>query len=203
MLKILEGIWTEIRRRHREIPDVIIVIASRADGKHTRIDHYASDRRSAAGETRAEIVVGGECLQRSADDVLGILLHEAAHALAAMRGIQDTSRQGRYHNSRFARLARELGINVDKDPKIGWIPTTVTTDTARDYAAALRALGDAITLWRSDEVRSGRYQRRNTNLIAASCPCDRNIRVAASTLAAAPITCEVCHGEFGPRHPDA
>ena len=32
--------------------------------------------------------------------MLATLLHEAAHALARVREIQDTSRQGRYHNQR-------------------------------------------------------------------------------------------------------
>jgi len=46
-------------------------------------------------------------------DVLGTLLHEAAHGMAATRQIKDTSRQGRYHNRRFAELAAELGITVE------------------------------------------------------------------------------------------
>lgn len=56
-----------------------------------------------------------------------------------------------------------------------------------------------MTLWRQSETPANGTPRRNTNLIAATCPCDRNIRVAASTLQAAPITCEACHGEFEPR----
>ena len=42
--------------------------------------------------------------------------------------------------------------------------------------------------------------RRNTNLIAAACPCGRSIRVAASTLAEAPITCQGCDGCFEPKN---
>ena len=37
-------------------------------------------------------------------------LHEAAHGLAAARGIQDTGRQGRYRNARYPGLAEELGL---------------------------------------------------------------------------------------------
>ena len=43
------------------------------------------------------MLVSGEGLQRGPTDVLGTLLHEAAHGLAQARSIQDTSRQGRYH----------------------------------------------------------------------------------------------------------
>lgn len=56
--------------------------------------------------------------------VLGTLLHEAAHGVASTRGIKDTSRQGRYHNRRFAQLATELGIVVAPDGARGWSATT-------------------------------------------------------------------------------
>ena len=49
-----------------------------------------------------------------------------------------------------------------------------------------------MTLWRHGETTTGPTARRNTNLIAAVCPCGRSIRVAASTLAEAPITCQAC-----------
>ena len=148
ILKVLEDIWLEIRRRHPEIPAVVIIIASGTDGKHTRLGYHAPGRWNVAGEQRAEIMISGEGLRRSAREVLGTLLHEAAHALAAERGIQDTSRQGRYHNTRFAQLAQELGIEVGKNPSLGWSLTTVPDSTARDYAAQIRALQDAMILWR-------------------------------------------------------
>jgi hypothetical protein len=54
--------------------------------------------RWTAGEAvMPEVFVGGEGLIRGAASVLETLLHEAAHALAYVRDIKDTSRQGRYH----------------------------------------------------------------------------------------------------------
>ena len=114
--------------------------------------------------------------------MLGTLLHEAAHALADARGITDTSRQGRYHNKKYALLAAELGLEVAEDSRFGWTVTTVPAATAERYASQLAALDtDAMTLWRIDEHVT-RAARRDTNLIAATCPCGRKIRVAASTL---------------------
>ena len=56
-----------------------------------------------------------------------------------------------------------------------------------------------MTLWRLDEsLTATGTARRSTNLIAASCPCGRRIRAAASTLAEAPITCAACDGQFQP-----
>jgi curved DNA-binding protein CbpA len=201
ILKVLEDIWLEIRRRHPEIPAVVIIIASGTDGKQTRLGHHEPDRWNVAGERRAEVMISGEGLRRSPLEVLGTLLHEAAHALAAERGIQDTSRQGRYHNTRFAQLARDVGLDVEQDKRFGWSITTVPDRTAVRYAAQLRALRDAMTLWRQSEQPSGRpSRRRSSNFIAAVCSCDRTIRVAASTLAEAPITCEACNGSFEPKN---
>ena len=199
ILKVLEDIWLEIRRRHPEIPAVVIIIASGTGGKHTRLGYHAPGRWNVAGEQRAEIMISGEGLRRSAREVLGTLLHEAAHALAAERGIQDTSRQGRYHNTRYAQLAQELGIEVGKNTSLGWSLTTVPDTTARDYAAQIRALQDAMILWRQAETPTGTTRRASNGFIAAVCPCGRTIRAAASTLAAAPITCESCGGCFEPK----
>ena len=199
ILKVLEDIWLEIRRRHPEIPAVVIIIASGTGGKHTRLGYHAPGRWNVAGEQRAEIMISGEGLRRSAREVLGTLLHEAAHALAAARGIQDTSRQGRYHNTRYAQLAQELGIEVGKNTSLGWSLTTVPDSTARDYAAQIRALQDAMILWRQAETPTGTTRRASNGFIAAVCPCGRTIRAAASTLAAAPITCESCGGCFEPK----
>ena len=95
-------------------------------------------------------MISGEGLRRTARDVLGTLLHEAAHALAAARGIKDTSRQGRYHNTKYKMLAEELGITVTFDPTIGWSTHTVPTPPPRHYAGQLAALQAAMTLWRTD-----------------------------------------------------
>jgi hypothetical protein len=203
LLKVLEDIWLEIRRRHPEVPRVVIIIASGTDGKHTRFGHHAPGRWNVAGEQRAEIMISGEGLRRGATAVLATMLHEATHALAEARGIQDTSRQGRYHNRKFKAHAEELGITVEHDDRAGWSITTLPSQTAARYAAQIAALEAAITLWRHDErattTGTNGTTRRTSNFIAAACPCGRSIRVAASTLAAAPITCDACTGSFEPK----
>jgi curved DNA-binding protein CbpA len=196
ILKVLEDTWLEIRRWHPEIPSVVIIIASGTDRKQTRLGHHAPGRWNVAGEQRTEIMISGEGLRRSPGEVLGTLLHEAAHALAHARGIKDTSRQGRYHNKHFKTCAEELGLTVEHDDRNGWSASTITPATHTAYARQLDALTDAMTLWRHGETITGATPRRNTNLIAAICPCGRSIRVAASTLAEAPIICLACGGKF-------
>ena len=196
ILKVLEDTWLEIRRWHPEIPPAVIIIASGTDGRQTRLGHHAPGRWNVAGEQRTEIMISGEGLRRSSAEVLGTLLHEAAHALAHARGIKDTSRQGRYHNKHFKTHAEELGLTVTHDDRNGWSASTITPVTQTAYARQLDALTEAMTLWRHGETITGATPRRNSNFIAAICPCGRSIRVAASTLAEAPIICLACGGKF-------
>ncbi len=200
VLRVLEDTWQAIRAIHSEIPAVVIIIASGTDGKETRWGHHAPKRWHVGLDGRTEIMISGEGLRRSALSVLGTLLHEAAHALAAARGISDTSRQGRYHNKKFKACAEELGITAGHDQKIGWSITTVPDDTALAYADQLDSLQTAMTLWRIDEHNGPTgTTRRSTNLTAAACPCGRSIRAAASTLAEAPVICGACDGTFTPK----
>jgi curved DNA-binding protein CbpA len=200
VLTVLEDTWTAIRRRHGQVPPVVIIIASGTDTKQPRWGHHAPGRWYAGNVKHAEVMISGEGLARTPREVLGTLLHEAAHALAAARGITDTSRQGRYHNKKYAALARELGLDVTETPGFGWTVTTVPDTTAKLYAGQLAALTDAMTLWRNAEQVTSGTARRSTNLIAAACSCGRSIRVAASTLAEAPITCQACDGHFEPKN---
>jgi curved DNA-binding protein CbpA len=200
VLAVLEDTWTAIRCHHGQVPPVVIIIASGTDSKQAKWGHYASGRWYASNVKHAEVMVSGEGLARTPAEVLGTLMHEAAHALAATRDITDTSRQGRYHNKKYARLAEELGLDVTETPGFGWTITTVPATTAQRYESQLAALKDAMTLWRNAEHTPAASGRRSTNLIAAACQCGRSIRVAASTLAEAPITCQACDGCFEPKN---
>jgi hypothetical protein len=201
LVAALEQTWQTIRSRHPEVPEAVLVVASGADGKRLHLGHFAPHCWQVAGANRHEVLVGGEGLQRSPVDVLGTLLHEAAHGLAQARGVQDTSRQGRYHNRRYATLAGELGLTVAQVNPIGWSVTTVPDTTAAAYADPLKDLAAALVLWRRHEHRIGTGPR-SRNLLAASCGCGRRIRVPRATLAEAPILCGACAQPFQPTNPD-
>jgi hypothetical protein len=198
VLAVLEDTWTAIRRHHGQVPPVVVIIASGTDSRQPKWGHYASGRWYASNVKHAEVMISGEGLARTPRDVLATLLHEAAHALAAARGITDTSRQGRYHNKKYAVLAAELGLDVTETPGFGWTVTTVPDTTVKQYPDQLRALKDAMTIWRNAEHIPAAAKGRSTNLIAAQCSCGRKIRVAASTLDEAPIICQACDGYFKP-----
>lgn len=123
IVAVLEATWAAIQTRHPEIPDVVLVLASGSVGMPRgvlRLGHFAAMRwhhtHPGTGQQLPEVFVGGEGLARGPVAVLGTLLHEATHALAHVRGVQDCSRQGRYHNRRFQVLAAELGLKVRQVP---------------------------------------------------------------------------------------
>lgn len=213
MVAALESAWAAIRAHHPELPPVVIVLgAGSGDRGGLRLGHFAAMRWSPTDVSDAEsdgqpsglaeVFVGGEGLARGPVDVLGTLLHEAAHALAHVRGIQDTSRQGRWHNARFKAIAEELGIAVEKDPKLGWSPTTVPDTTRADYAPVIAELGRALRMRRASESSGGEQKPKKPGVPACVCGCGRRIRVAVSVREAGPIVCGLCEAEFRPEQPD-
>ena len=98
-------------------------------------------------------MISGEGLRRSPREVLGTLLHEAAHALAHARGIKDTSRQGRYHNKHFKTLAEELGLDRRaRRPQRLVRQHHHPRHRASPTPASSTALTEAMTLWRHGET---------------------------------------------------
>jgi hypothetical protein len=148
VLSALEDNWHAIRTRHPQIPSVVIIIASGNSGRGAKWGHFDPRRWNVdATGTLAEVLVSGEGLRRGPRPVLGTLLHEGTRALAAARGIKDTSRQHRYHNRQFKILAEELGLIVDHDVHIGWSLTSVSDPAAKIYACGLIKLHAALILW--------------------------------------------------------
>jgi hypothetical protein len=202
LVAALEHAWTAIRTRHPDVPQVVIVVASGSDPRSSRLNlgHFAAGRWQLTDQPtdRAEVLVSGEGLHRGPVDVLGTLLHEAAHGLAHARTVSDTSRQGRYHNRRYATLAGELGPEVAHVQPIGWSATSVPGSTAARYVGVLAELAEALVLWRRAEQASPAGSGRSRNALACSCGCGRRIRVARSVLELVPILCGACAKPFEP-----
>ena len=223
MVAALETAWAAIRARHPQVPAVVMVLGAGSIGNAggLRLGDFAAMRWADPDQIRAtndvtdsepgdgqlagpvrlpEVFIGGEGLIRAAADVFGTLLHEAAHALAHVRDIKDTSRQGRWHNAKFKALAEELGIEVTKDPRIGWSPTTIPATTCEQYTEVIAELGRVLRLHRSVEIAGGKDKKPSPP--PCVCECGRKIRVAPTVLAAGPITCGVCGTDFAPDLPN-
>jgi hypothetical protein len=208
--RVLGSTWAAIREQHPDLPAAVVVLASGTDGKVRRWGHWGESRWNVGGDRAGEVLIAGELLapgggndpERPVEErVLGTLLHEAAHALATARAIKDTSRGGRYHNARYATLAREVGLDVEQHPVYGWTLTRVTAPTVALYAEALAELREVLNGHRAAEAptssaAAGGASGRDATRVRVSCGCGRRAYMAPGVFALGSITCGVCEEEF-------
>lgn len=198
LVAALETAWTAIRANHEEVPAVVVIVGSGTVTKRPKHGHFAPIRWQHGDNQLAEVLISGEGLKRSVEEVFTTLLHEAAHALGHVREVKNTSRQGRWHNEKFAELAKELGLDTAKDDKHGWAICTLRTETATTYKAVLVELKSALIAYRHPEAPGGAAKKNNNNAVACACQCPRRIRVAKAVLELGEITCSVCESIFEP-----
>ncbi len=146
LMTALDKVWSRIRLLHPEVPEIVLTLGSGSGkGSLLKYGHFANARWQHGDDKRLpEVFISGEGLRRDATAVLGTLLHEATHGLASVRGVKDTSRQGRYHNTRFKTLGEELGLTVSEVPVIGWSQTKPTEPTLARYRRQLTRLAGAL-----------------------------------------------------------
>lgn len=221
----IEHAWAAIRANHPELPEIVVIMGGGLIPGGLKLGHFARDiwaHREAGTENaldvgaeaavrRSELFVGAEGLARQPHEVLATLLHEAAHALAHVREIQDTSRQGRWHNRRFAALAGEVGITVSLVKGIGYSATTIPDETIARYMGTIMELEAALTHVRAlpalvkitqpatpapvgggTAVAPAPVRRRP----GATCDCGREVHIARAALAEAAIICGLCMAPF-------
>jgi hypothetical protein len=176
-----------------------------AGGRH---GHFAPARWRVDGRNLPEVMVSGEGLKRDPPEVLVTLVHEATHGVCHARGIVDTSRQGRYHNKKFAAVAKELGL-VQREPGTDAERALVAShgytlcalDPAVDWAPHLARLSALGKLHRWDEpipAAAAESKARNGHACKCECVPPRLIRVHVSTFDEGPIMCRVCGADFEP-----
>jgi len=66
-----------------------------------------------------EITICAEFLNYPINDILGTMLHEMVHLDNAIKGIQDCSRGGHYHNKKFKETGEAKGLIVEFEDKAG------------------------------------------------------------------------------------
>jgi hypothetical protein len=209
--------WAAIQKNHPEVPDVVITLGAGRKREGLVLGHFAPNRW-ARGEAHVhELFVGGEGLNRTPQEVMGTLLHEAAHGLAVATGKDDVSRGGRYHNSTFKALGEQLGVSLEYSKSIGWSTTTITPDAEKRYAAAIRRLEGAMVAFRREPSQGvlvggglpiggipmpgtkGRGRSSQNNGVVLECACEpkpRKIRVSQSVAEMGAIRCELCGARF-------
>ena len=230
VVRVLEKVWEHIRANHPELPEVVIVTGSGMIGParwgHFRANGWTerAEKEAVANLVLGEMFVAGETLARGAAHTLETMLHEAAHVLARVRDIKDTSRQNRWHNQKFRALAEELGLEYAKEsahPQIGFSEVTLTPGTTEEYADVIEELDKAIRLCvdlpaflrqtgengttpgAGEHIHHGGRRPKgagsaSNNNIKATCGCPepRIIRASRKVLEGARITCEECGEAF-------
>ena len=143
-IALLEAVNASATRVVPDLPPVAFTIKASGRGKtQTTLGHFAPDRYKADGAPLHEICLTGDTIRRGAESVLVTVLHEAAHALAAARGVKDTSRQNRYHNTRFVKLAEELLLTYDIPENYRLVPTPGQDPRSNDMDMEVKLVADA------------------------------------------------------------
>ena len=157
LTEALERCWSAIRKNHPELPEVVILIESNSatvgtkkkSNSLSKLGHFFnSSWRDKDGTMYHEVVVTGEHLARPATAIFGTLLHEATHAMNFVKGLKDTTRQGRYHNKVFKKMALEMGMVCQQlksgSTSFGWAITKMTPQTVLKYKDEIANLKETI-----------------------------------------------------------
>jgi hypothetical protein len=250
LIAALEHTWATIRQQRPELPEVVFITGTGLRHANTvsvdaKWGHFGAERwvqgrpqpttppATEAGQDaglhvppdrKPELFVAGESFAEGATHTLTTILHEAVHALASVRGVKDTSRQGKYHNRRFVGLAAELDLEWPAEAKahpvsgfsevqlsevaqIFYADTIAELDTAiglhLDTFRRLRLGGGQATPGTTSEGDGGDGEEGggksfNRSKLVCDCYPERSIRVSPKQAERGPILCGVCGGEFQP-----
>jgi hypothetical protein len=236
IITALEQAWSAIRELHPEIPAVVVITGSGAAQAGTprgfqRRGHHWPERWVTGdqdGQRAPELFIAGELLDgdHAGRQVVEVMLHEAAHALAAGREIKDCSAAGnRYHNKRFAALAAEMGLRPPGRPApvTGFSSCVITEETVTAYAEVIAGLDAArLPYLRGQALHTGGGEggdgsggegdgggggtgeggkkKRDGRRVAVECGCEppRRIQLTPKAIEDGPILCGVCREPFEP-----
>jgi hypothetical protein len=232
IITALEDAWRAIQARHPEVPACVMITGHGTQqkgtvrGRRLRGHHWPARWVTREGDRLPELFVAGEDIRNGAIAVLEVLLHEAAHALATVRGIRDTSAAGhRYHNRRYVALAVELGLGEPGEPDkvTGFENCPMTEATAAAYAKVIAAIDAARLPYldgqgapevpanpedpdenpgdetpEEDKKRSGSRTR-----VTCQCPEPRALSITPKQLDVGPIVCGLCNEPFTPAQTSA
>lgn len=205
VLRALEALWARARALHPDLPDAVFLLPTNEGRRQAANGSFAASRwkpKGYDGEAYyCEVAIYAERLQDGAHLVAETVLHEAAHALAHVRGQKDTTRGGHYHNKTFRGLAEEVGLVCEHaDGKAGYGLTALRgPETLQPYAAEVDGLHEAIQAHRdipATEPREAKPKDPGTRKVKLACHDhpDNNVWVRQRDLpeAADAITCWAC-----------
>lgn len=196
LVAAMEVAWESIQANHPDVPDVVI----RLGVGDSNWGHFAWHRLVEEGRgTAHEVMLGAQRLGMGPAEAFTTLLHEAVHAANYELGVKDVSRQGRYHNKRFAAKCDEMGLLAEfHSPTCGLALTTLAEGTAKRYADVIARLSDARKVYETPAVApaaEGTEKKERKSAPKAVCGCGDRL-IPASALRSGPLVCGICSIEF-------
>ncbi len=208
LIERIASIWSAIRSHHHDVPGVVLLAAPAHRDQMNVLGHFAPLRWKAKrqqGHDLHEVVVIAEHLDRPVEEIVGTLLHEAAHAMNFELGISDCSRS-QYHNKKFRDAAEVIGLEVQQVPHYGYAFTRLTKTTLNTYKEEIAKLNEVLVHRRrppaekpgskSEDDSDEDDNRPTSRSRKAVCACPFIIRVSAKTLQDTTIRCESCGQPF-------
>lgn len=199
IIGVLEATWSAIRRHNPDVGDAVLCVyrwqrkGDQSRGSYTRKSWNVQDSDEKVDQVHIDSAILGE----GAGSVLRTVLHEACHSLARSRGISEVSRQGRYHNRRFAQLAEEVGLLCEKldGSKAGYVTPGITEEARATYGVQLELLADVLVLYQDWNTNKPKQTKQSSN-VKATCPCGRIVRMSKQVMSQGPVVCGVCGEGF-------
>lgn len=115
---------------NNELPQPMITIQSTpmAYGHFTPWESWKAVDKTGDEHKMCEINIGAGTMNRAIEDVTATLIHEMVHYYCYLKGIKETSNNGRYHNKRFKAEAEKRGLNISYYGTYGWTVTSPTEE---------------------------------------------------------------------------
>jgi len=102
-----------------DMPVITVTPSARSYAHYTPWDAW-----SCKEEQKREINIASGTLNRPLEAITASLLHEMVHMMNdTILNVQDTSRNGTYHNKHFAAACADHGLICEKTDRYGWAKT--------------------------------------------------------------------------------
>jgi len=196
--RTLRRIWDLLREREPQLPAVTVNVVPTIGRTNAWLRFTPS-----LGDTHV-LQTLPDALARPPREVVCQVAHEAAHALAHALGVADTSKRGRYHNSRFRALAEHMGLewrggNPPQD--VGYADMRLPTEIG-EWAACVAEAAVGRSEWenadpeRNAERNTGtkRTPHSSNRRPKAVCRCvpERPLWLSRTVLNAQTVACTQC-----------
>ena len=202
-VRILEHAWRELRRIIPGLPHVVITLMNSPLKMNLGYVHANQWRYIHGKSPKPELAISPQLFD-SPQSVLGVLIHEAGHALL----LETPSRGGTgsdhyYHLKEFRDVVRKLGLCCEfANARYGWTNTGwPKTGIPKQYAPILAILKRLPTGTGTYCIRTPpRRPLPDTGHVRLVCRCrsKRSIYVSKAVAKDGGIACRLCRAVFRP-----